>query len=135
MSDLVAASPKGTPAPAAETALTAEAAVELFPTLGALLLLKDAGWKFFPNDGTDALLDGAKVWRHGWRDAVRVNDLNDALGMRLHLPGDRHSRDEITWEETGGLEEVVYKLLGLPEPGTRLAPNRAIGSAPQLWTP
>ncbi|WP_191304429.1 hypothetical protein [Lentzea cavernae] len=135
MSDLVAASPGGTPPAAAVAALTAEDAVQLFPTFGALLLLKDAGWKFFPNDGTDALLDGAKVWPRGWRDAIRVNDVNDALGMRLRLPGDRHSADEITWEETGGLEEIVHRLLALPQPEARLAPTRALGRAPQLWTP
>jgi hypothetical protein len=133
MSDLVAKSPQA--AAAAPASLTAEDAVRLFPSFKSLLLLKDAGWKFIPNDGTGALLDGAKVWPRGWRDAIRMNDEDDALGLRLCLSGDRHSESQITWEYSGSLAETVYKLLALPEPGTRLAPKLAIGSAPQLWTP
>lgn len=118
--------------------LTAEEAVQLFPALRHLLLLREAGWKFLPIENPDAdssVLDGARVWPQGWRDCIRVKDETNTLGLRIHVPADNHTGSEIVWERTGTLEEIVFELMAMPAPGDRHAPNLAIGSAPQLWTP
>lgn len=118
--------------------LTADEAVRIFPGLRPLLLLKDAGWGFLPVEAplaNGSVLDGAKIWPHGWRDCIRVKDETNALGIRVHLATDRHSDNEIVWERDGTLEETVHELLTLPTPETRLAPTLVLGRAPQLWTP
>lgn len=116
--------------------LTEARAVWLYPSLKSLILIRDAGWKFLPVDSETATgLDATRVWPGGWRDCVRVHDENDALGLRIRMPADKHSKSEIVWEHEGSLAEVVNELLALPVPGARLAPTLAIGHAPQLWTP
>jgi hypothetical protein len=120
------------------TPLTAGEAVQLFPSLRHLILLREAGWIFLPIEDPDAegaVLDGAKVWPHGWRDCIRVKDETDALGLRMHIAADQHTADEIVWERDGTLEDVVTELFAMPAPEDRNAPNLVIGSAPQLWTP
>lgn len=118
-------------------ALTKAQALWLFPSLKSLLLLREANWTFFPVEGADdsARLDGYRSWGKGWRDCIRVRTETDALGLRIHVPADKHTQSEIMSEFSGTLTEVVEKLLALPAPGSRLAPNLAIGSAPRLWTP
>jgi hypothetical protein len=65
-------------------------------------------------------------WADGWRDAIRIKDSGDALGLRLD--GDH----AITWEYAGALAEVVQELLLLPQPGSRLAPRLARGRGPSI---
>lgn len=118
--------------------LTAAEAVRIFPELEHLLLLDRAGWRWLPVDTADlaeAVLDGAKVWPHGWRDCIRVKELTEVLGLRVHISADKHVANEIVWERTGSLEEIVGEFLGMPVPESRTAPSLAIGTAPQLWTP
>ncbi len=117
--------------------LTGAQAVWLYPCLKKLALLPDAGWRFLPIEGDEktAVLEGFKAWPAGWRDCIRVREENDALGLRIRVPSDRHTSPEITWEYSGTLDEVCQELLALPAPETRHAPNLVIGSAPKLWTP
>jgi hypothetical protein len=117
------------------TAYTEEQALRLFPSLRSLVLLRDAAWVFLPVDDADAKLDGCRSWAEGWRDCIRVNSETDALGLRIRIPADQHSKPEIVSEFAGTLIEVVEHLLALPAPDSRLAPSLAIGSAPLLWIP
>lgn len=120
------------------TPLTAAEAVQLFPSLRHLLLLREAGWDFLPVEGPDvdgSVLDGVKVWPRGWRDCIRVKEETEALGLRIHVAADAHTENEIVWERSGTIEELVSEFLAMPAPEDRLAPNLVIGSAPRLWTP
>ncbi|WP_394615286.1 hypothetical protein JNUCC0626_36610 [Lentzea sp. JNUCC 0626] len=113
--------------------LTDAEAVKLFPSLQYLVLIREAGWKFLPIDDPGdpaAVLDAARVWPDGWRDCIRVRDEDDALGLRILVIPNEPS--EIVWERSGALQDVVFKLLELPEPGTRLAPKLSIGKAPKF---
>ena len=117
-------------------ALTEARAIWLYPSLKSLVLIRDAGWRFLPIDTEGAgELDATRVWPGGWRDCIRVRDETDALGLRIRMPADQHSKPEIVWEDSGGLADVVNALLVLPAPDTRHAPKLTIGSAPTLWTP
>src|SRR5688572_29580173 len=118
--------------------LTADEAVRIFPELQHLLLLGQAGWTWLPVEGAalaEAVLDGAKSWPHGWRDCIRVKELHEVLGLRIHVSTDEHVESAIVWERTGSLEEIVGEFLAMPAPESRSAPNLVIGSAPRLWTP
>lgn len=118
--------------------LTDAQALRLFPSLQHLIIIRDAGWKFFPvKDPGDpnAELDAAKIWPGGWRDCIRIRDESDALGLRIRVHADQHTAPEIVWEFGGTLPEVVHELLALPAPGAQLAPTLVIGTAPKLWTP
>jgi len=116
---------------------TSAQAIELYPCLKGLALLPDAGWKFLPLRGVANImaLEGFKRWPHGWRDCIRVREETDALGIRIRVPADRHTNPEIVWEYSGTLAEVVERLMTLPAPDTRLAPQLVVGNAPALWTP
>lgn len=100
------------------------AAVALYPELRHLLDLRDGGWRFLPIEPGRDQLDGFRRWQGGWRDAVRLKNESDALGLRL----DRDNM--ITWEFSGSLAEVVHELMLLPHPGDRLAPRLAKGRGP-----
>jgi len=116
--------------------LTDAEAVKLFPSLQYLILIREADWIFLPIDDPgdpNAVLDGARVWPAGWRDCIRVRDETDALGLRIRVITGQPS--EIVWERGGTLVDVVFSLLELPEPGSRLAPTLVVGKAPKLWTP
>lgn len=117
--------------------LDAAQAMRLYPSLKSLALLCDAGWRFLPIEGDEdtAVLEGFKRWPDGWRDCIRIREENDALGLRIRMSADRHTRPVIVWEHSGSLADVVHRLMGLPTPGMRLAPALAIGTAPTLWTP
>ncbi|NKE55414.1 hypothetical protein FXN61_00645 [Lentzea sp. PSKA42] len=120
------------------TPLTDVEAVKLFPSLQHLILIRDAGWIFLPIDDPgdpNAVLDAARIWPAGWRDCIRVRAETDALGLRIRVPADQHTAPEIVWERSGTLDEVVHEVLALPAPGSQLAPNLVIGTAPKLWTP
>lgn len=112
-------------------------AVWLYPCLRQLTLLCESGWRFLPieGDAKTAALEGFKTWPAGWRDCIRVREETDALGLRIRVPGDKHTSPEITWEHSGTLDDVCTELLTLPAPETRHAPSLVIGSAPRLWTP
>lgn len=117
--------------------LTDGEVAKLFPELRPLIDIRNAGWKFLPvGNGPDIPeLDAARVWHGGWRDALRIRTATDAMGLRIRLPADNHTRPEIVWEFSGTLADVVGELLVLPMPEARAAPNLIIGSAPGLWTP
>ncbi|WP_158852971.1 hypothetical protein [Saccharothrix deserti] len=102
------------------------AVVAAYPELQHLLDLRDGGWRFLPIEAGRDRIDGFRQWPGGWRDAIRLKDSGDALGLRL-------DRDyAITWEYTGSLADVVQELLLLPNPGSRLAPRLARGRGPRL---
>ncbi|MEU4804348.1 hypothetical protein [Actinosynnema sp. NPDC023587] len=96
-----------------------------YPGLEGLVLLRCAGWKFLPVEEEREQLDAARVWPHGWRDALRIRSETDALGLRMRV-----ETREIVWDYAGTLRDVVSELLVLPVPGARRAPMLAIGTAP-----
>jgi hypothetical protein len=105
---------------------TDAAVVAAYPELQHLLDLRDGGWRFLPIEPGRNQIDGYRQWADGWRDAIRIKDSGDALGLRL-------DRDHaITWEYAGALAEVVQELLLLPQPGSRLAPRLARGRGPSI---
>jgi hypothetical protein len=102
--------------------------VAVYPELQHLVDLKGGGWRFLSIEAGRSQIDGFRQWSGGWRDAIRIKNTGDALGLRL-------DRDHaITWEYAGSLANVVQELLLLPQPGSRLAPRLAKGSGPRLLT-
>ena len=113
------------------TAAISEAdAIRAYPELDALRTIRDAGWRFRPRLDRYRNLDGIDGWRDwpgGWRDAIGIRSSTDACAIRLFV-------DELVWDVSGTLADVVAELLELPAPSDPAAPRLAVGSAP-LWTP
>ncbi|WNV83703.1 hypothetical protein [Umezawaea sp. Da 62-37] len=101
-----------------------DAAVAEFPEIAMLLIVRDGGWRFLPQEPDRDQLDGFRQWPEGWRDGLRVRSGTDALGIRTNPDGD------IVWERSGTLTDVVTELLSLPAPGDPSAPYLIIGSGP-----
>lgn len=110
------------------------AAVRAFPELAGLILLRNAGWLFFPPrtaDGELIELDGFLAWPDGWTDAIRIRSTTDVMALRI----DGHEPPGVVWERTGSLTQVIDGLVSLPAPGDGSAPRLVRASAPVLWTP
>jgi hypothetical protein len=106
-------------------------ALRTFPELITLRTLKAAGWKFRTRlDEADQLvgIDGWHDWPGGWRDGLGIRSSTDACGIRKF-------GDDLVWDFSGTLSDVLAELLVLPRPGDRTAPRLVVGSAPVLWTP
>ena len=101
-----------------------DAAVLAFPEIEYLLLIRDGGWRFLPQEIGRDQLDGFRQWPEGWRDGIRVRSGTDALGIRTDPDG------AIVWERSGDLAGVVNGLLALPTPDAPGAPRLIIGSSP-----
>ncbi|ROP40717.1 hypothetical protein [Saccharothrix texasensis] len=102
--------------------------VKAYPVLRYLVDLREGGWRFLPIEPGRDQIDGYRQWPGPWRDGIRFQDEDDALGLRLRLD----DGVRITWERTGTLAEVVNELLILPAPDSRLAPRLAKGHGPDL---
>ncbi|GLZ29379.1 hypothetical protein Lesp02_15690 [Lentzea sp. NBRC 105346] len=100
------------------------AAVAAFPEIEMLLVIRDGGWKFLPPEPGRDQLDGFRTWPHGWRDGIRIRSATDALGIRM-TPD-----QEIVWERTGTLTDVIGELLVLPAPDEPNAPRLVLGLGP-----
>lgn len=104
---------------------TAErAAVLAFPEIELLLVIRDGGWRFLPQEADREQLDGFRAWPERWRDGIRIRSATDVLGIRTNPDGD------IVWERTGTLADVVGGLLALPAPDEPNAPRLIIGGGP-----
>ncbi|MEO6085987.1 MAG: hypothetical protein ABIQ18_23040 [Umezawaea sp.] len=100
------------------------AAVLAFPEIEYLILIRDGGWRFLPQEPCRDQLDGFRQWPEGWCDGIRVRSGTDALGIRTDPDG------LIVWERAGTLADVVNGLLALPTPDEPNAPRLIIGSGP-----
>jgi hypothetical protein len=99
-------------------------AVYAFPSIEYLLIIRDGGWRFLPQEDGRDQLDGFRPWPDGWRDGIRIRAATDALGIRTNPDHD------VVWEHAGTLVDVVTELLALPTPGTTHAPRLIRGSGP-----
>jgi hypothetical protein len=124
-----------------------EEAVERYPELAGLVLIRDAGWQFMHHHGASGevtCIDGYYQWPGGQTDAIAIKNRTDVLAVRMtddEPPG-------IVWQCADTLAAVVGELLSLPAPDDRLAPRLRLGTAPhrtsrlgvpppatRLWTP
>jgi hypothetical protein len=100
------------------------AAVLAFPEIEYLILIRDGGWRFLPQEPGRDQLDGFRQWPEGWHDGIRVRSGTDALGIRTDPSGG------LVWERAGTLTDVVTALLALPAPWESSAPRLIIGTGP-----
>lgn len=92
------------------------------------------GWTFTPTGlddyGDPTEMFGVFRWLGNWTDALLFRGLDDAHGWRS-VPGE----PGITWEQSGGVADVVLELLDLPAPDALHAPRLVKAPAPRLWVP
>jgi hypothetical protein len=100
------------------------AAVTAFPEITMLLVIRDAGWTFLPQEPGREQLDGFRTWPEGWCDGIRIRSGSDVLAIRTNPNG------ALVWEHTGTLVDVITELLALPAPGALNAPHLIIGNSP-----
>jgi hypothetical protein len=114
--------------------ITEGEALRRFPELHALVTLRRAQWIFRLVGHPDTGLEGvvASYSRQRYTDALWIYDASTVVGVRV-LDED-YGGGTVWKKDTGTLPEVVYELLGLPEPDDRLAPKLVKGSS-LLWTP
>jgi hypothetical protein len=123
-----------------------EEAVNRYPELAGLVLIRDAGWRFLHHhdaSGEVTCVDGYYQWPGGQTDAIAIKNSTDVLAVRM-------TNDEppgIVWQCADTLAVVVGELLCLPAPDDCLAPRLRLGTAPlrtssrlgvpatRLWTP
>lgn len=105
-------------------------AIRRYPELDGLRMIRDAGWRFrMRTDESHELvgIDGWHDWPGGWRDAIGIKTSTDACAIRMFV-------DELVWDVSGTLNDMVAALIALPAPSDPTAPRLVVGSAP-LWTP
>jgi hypothetical protein len=104
----------------------------IHPGLALLVDLRDASWSFIHRHTDQGVqqIDAFRAWPNNYLDAISVRSATDANGLRTIT-----DEQGIVWQRTGTLNDVVYGLLELPEPGTRTAPHLVVARAPRLWTP
>jgi hypothetical protein len=113
--------------------ITDEAAVRLYPELQALVVARQAGWIFRPlhEDGEVVGIAGSRSCQQ-YTDAVFITDRTNVAAARVL---DEAYGGGCVWSKEGSdLQEVVYELLSLPEPGQPTAPT-LVTSSSLLWTP
>jgi hypothetical protein len=102
------------------------AAVQAFPEIEYLLIIRDGGWRFLPQEAGLEQLDGFRAWPQGWRDGIRIRSATDVLGIRAN------PHHDIVWERAGTLIDVIGDLLALPAPDEPNAPRLVLGHGPDL---
>ena len=108
-------------------------AVRLYPELQALVTARQAGWVFraMLDDGQPAGIAGSYS-RQQYTDAIFIFDRANVSAARIL--DDAYGSGCVWSKEGSDLQEVVYELLGLPEPGEPGAPHLVKRSS-LLWTP
>lgn len=114
--------------------ITEEEALRRFPELHALITIRRAGWSFRRLGNREHELVGLVGSYSAWRytDALWIYNRANVIGVRVL---DEAYGGGVVWQkDTGTLSEIVHELLGLPEPGHRLAPTLVKRSS-LLWVP
>lgn len=113
--------------------VTEQQALHLYPELGVLLAVRQAGWIFreLREDGETMGIAGS-FSRRQYSDAIFIFDRHNVAAARVL--DDSYGGGCVWSRERADLEEVVTDLLGLPEPGLCGAPTLIKHSSP-LWTP
>lgn len=92
-----------------------------FPEIKKVLPLRDCGFQFW---FIVQVLVGVREWPGGWMDHFHLRTDTDCWAARA-----THD-DELVWERSGGLAEVVDALFELPAPGQPHAPKLVRAAAP-----
>ena len=117
-----------------EAPISTDQAIRRYPELQDLVTARDAGWNFRPIQGENGELEGiaGSYSRQQYTDAIFIYDRTTVSAARVL---DDSYGGGCVWSTDGSdLQEVVHELLGLPEPGQRLAPTLVKRSS-LLWTP
>jgi hypothetical protein len=113
--------------------ITAEDAFRRYPELEALTIMQQAGWNFRiaqdVDDEPECIMASRSV--HDYTDALFIYDRYNITGARVLA----EEGGGVVWvKNSSSLQEVVYELLGLPEPGEYGAPT-LVKPRSSLWTP
>lgn len=114
--------------------ISTDNAVRHYPELQDLLDAREAGWTFRLIQGDDGELEGiaGSYSRQQYTDGIFIFDRTNVSAARIL--DDAYGGGCVWSKESSDLQEVVQELLGLPEPGQRLAPTLVRRSS-LLWTP
>ncbi|HEV7979810.1 hypothetical protein [Amycolatopsis sp.] len=112
---------------------TDEEAVRLYPELQALVTARQAGWVIRAlHDEGEAVGIAGSYSRQQYTDALFIFDRTNVSAARVL--DDSYGGGCVWSKEGSDLQEVVYELLSLPEPGQPGAPSLVKRSS-LLWTP
>jgi hypothetical protein len=109
-------------------------AIRLYPELQQLLDVREAGWIFRPVQDAGGPIEGiaGSFSRQQYTDAIFVFDRTNVSAARVLAV---EYGGGCVWSKEGSdIQEVVFELLGLPEPGEPKAPYLVKRSS-LLWTP
>ncbi|PKW14557.1 hypothetical protein [Saccharopolyspora spinosa] len=111
-----------------------EDALRRYPELQQLVTVREVGWVFRPIQDQDGPLEGiaGSFSRNQYTDAIFIFDRTNVSAARVL--DDAYGGGCVWSKEGSDLQEVVYELLGLPEPGDPGAPYLVKRSS-LLWTP
>lgn len=113
--------------------ITEADALRLYPELRELVTVREAGWVFRPiQDGDELGGIAGSFSRQQYTDALFILDRTSVSAARVL--DDAYGGGCVWSKEGSDLQEVVYELLGLPEPGAVGAPFLVKRSS-LLWTP
>lgn len=114
--------------------ITNVGAIRLYPELQQLLDVRQTGWVFRPIRDADGPLEGiaGSFSRQQYTDAIFIFDRTNISAARVL--DDAYGGGCVWSKESSDIQEVVFELLGLPEPGQPGAPSLVKRSS-LLWTP
>lgn len=109
-------------------------AVRHYPELQALIDARQAGWNFRPITNESCALTGisGSYSVQQYTDALYIYDRTHVTAARVL--DDAYGGGCVWCKEGSDIREIVYDILGLPEPGTSGAPHLVKRSS-LLWTP
>lgn len=114
--------------------ISEEESLRLYPDLQPLLIARKAGWTFRPigNDSGELVGISGSYSVQQYTDAIYIFDRTNVTAARVLA---EEYGGGCVWSKQGAdLQEVVYDILGLPEPGTPGAPSLVKRSS-LLWIP
>ena len=114
--------------------MSAADALREFPELQSLIDMREAGWNFRPivSDSHELIGISGSYSVAQYTDAIYIFDHGNIMAARVLA--DEYGGGCVWTKEGADLQEVVYDILGLPEPGTPGAPYLVKRSS-LLWTP
>jgi hypothetical protein len=100
-------------------------AAAAYPEVEKVLALqaRDGGWQFF---FIVSVLVGVRKWPGGWTDHFHLRTDTDCWAART-----THD-EELVWEHSGGLDNVIQALFELPAPDQPRAPTLVQGRGRSL---
>jgi hypothetical protein len=113
--------------------ITEAEALRRYPELRALVMARQAGWVFrvMHGNGSPVGIAGS-ISRRQYTDALFIFDRTNVSAGRVL--DDAYGGGCVWSKEGSDLEEVVYELIGLPEPEEPGAPY-LVRRPSLLWTP